>query len=103
MTLFEKRYATAINLVTNNNVQYAVGILFYLPLAFIVVGFAYEPASELAISIAYLVLANSAIAVSLLLFMLRHGEASRVSALFFLVPPTAALIAWASLVKFCPQ
>ncbi len=102
MTLFEKRYATAINLVTNNNVQYAVGILFYLSLAFIVVGFAYEPTSELAISTAYLVLANSAIAVSLLLFMLRHGEASRVSALLFSAPPTAELIAWGILGEVLP-
>ena len=32
--------------------------------------------------------------ISLLLAMIRRGEASRVSALFFLVPPATALIAW---------
>jgi drug/metabolite transporter (DMT)-like permease len=42
-----------------------------------------------------LVIANSLIAMTLLLAMIRHREAARVSALFFLVPPTAALIAWA--------
>jgi drug/metabolite transporter (DMT)-like permease len=40
----------------------------------------------------YLTLANSLIALSLLLAMIRHGAAARVSALFFLVPPLAALI-----------
>jgi drug/metabolite transporter (DMT)-like permease len=47
--------------------------------------------------LAYLVLANSLIATSLLLAMIRQGGAARVSALFFLVPPLAALIAWALL------
>jgi len=42
---------------------------------------------------ANLVLGNSLIATTLLLAMIRHGEAARVSALFFLVPPLAALIA----------
>ena len=45
-------------------------------------------------ALAYLVLGNSILAISLLLMMIRNGEATRVSALFFLVPPTAALIAW---------
>jgi drug/metabolite transporter (DMT)-like permease len=42
----------------------------------------------------YLVIGNSLISVTLLLAMIRRGEASRVSALFFLIPPTAAVIAW---------
>jgi hypothetical protein len=42
----------------------------------------------------YLAIGNSLVAVTLLLAMIRRGEASRVSALFFLVPPTAATIAW---------
>jgi drug/metabolite transporter (DMT)-like permease len=45
-------------------------------------------------SLAYLVLANSIVAISLFLAMIRHGEASRVSALFFLVPPSTAVIAF---------
>jgi drug/metabolite transporter (DMT)-like permease len=50
--------------------------------------------ASLVASLAYLVIGNSLIAVSLLLAMIREGEASRVSALFFLVPPVAAVIAW---------
>lgn len=41
--------------------------------------------------------ANTLVSITLLLAMLRDGEAARVSALFFLVPPLAALIAWAML------
>jgi drug/metabolite transporter (DMT)-like permease len=42
----------------------------------------------------YLAVGNFLISVTLLLAMIRRGEASRVSALFFLIPPIAALIAW---------
>ena len=45
-------------------------------------------------SLAYLIVCNSLISITLLLAMVRRGEASRVSALFFLVPPTAAVFAW---------
>ena len=49
---------------------------------------------ELVWSLAYLVIGNSIIAISLLLYLIRAGEVSRVSALLFLVPPVASLLAW---------
>jgi drug/metabolite transporter (DMT)-like permease len=45
-------------------------------------------------ALGYLVIANSIIAMSLLIAMIRAGEVSRVSALFYLVPPMSALMAW---------
>jgi drug/metabolite transporter (DMT)-like permease len=57
---------------------------------------------DLAISLTYLVLANSLVSITLLLMMMRRGEASRVSALFFLVPPLAAAIAWGVLGESLP-
>jgi drug/metabolite transporter (DMT)-like permease len=42
----------------------------------------------------WLVLVLSLGAVSLLYLLIRRGAASRVSGLFFLVPPCTALIAW---------
>jgi drug/metabolite transporter (DMT)-like permease len=53
-----------------------------------------EWAPGLFAGLAYLVLVNSLISLSLLFAMLRHGEAARASSVFFLVPPLAALIAW---------
>jgi len=47
-----------------------------------------------AFSLAWLVLGLSVAAVLLLLFMIREGEASRVAAYFYLVPPFTALEAW---------
>ena len=53
-------------------------------------------------SLAYLVLGNSIVAISLLLAMIKYGEASQVSALFFLVPPTTAIIAFVVLRETIP-
>src|SRR5690606_28067424 len=53
-------------------------------------------------SLAYLVLCNSLVAITLLLAMIRHGKASRVSALFFLVPPVTAIIAFLVLDEAIP-
>ena len=53
-------------------------------------------------ALAYLVIGNSLIAVGLLLAMIRAGDVSRVSALFFLVPPLAAMVAWIMLGEVMP-
>ena len=45
---------------------------------------------------------NSIIAMSLLLAMIRAGEVSRVSSLFYLVPPLSALMAWPVLGEAMP-
>jgi drug/metabolite transporter (DMT)-like permease len=93
-TVWEKRFGVSHHPLTSNMVQYMVGFLCTLPLALL-----FEPMNvtitpALLGALAYLVLGNSILAISLLLMMIRNGEATRVSALFFLVPPTAALIAW---------
>ena len=53
-------------------------------------------------ALGYLVIGNSIIAMSLLLAMIRAGEVSRVSSLFYLVPPISALIAWPVLGEAMP-
>ncbi len=93
-TVWEKRFGISHHPLTSNVIQYAVGLLFTLPLAILIEPMRVSVTPEFLIALAYLVLCNSILAISLLLMMIRNGEATRVSALFFLVPPTAALIAW---------
>lgn len=92
-TLYEKRFGTQIHPVASNFVQYGVGLAVSAPLAFWLEPMHVDWTSPLLGSLAYLVVGNSLIAITLLLAMIRHGEASRVSALFFLVPPCTAIIA----------
>lgn len=102
-TLWEKRFGTAgSSPLVLALVQFAAGLLALAPLSIALEGFRFDPHPELWLSIAYLVVANSLISLTLLLLMIRHGEVSRVSALFFLVPPTAALIAWAVIGEAMP-
>jgi drug/metabolite transporter (DMT)-like permease len=74
-------------------VQYAVGLIATAPLAYWLEPMHIEWTGPLLASLAYLVVGNSLVAITLLLTMIRYGEASRVSALFFLVPPCTAVIA----------
>lgn len=101
-TLYEKRFGLHHHPVTSNAVQYAVGFAAVLPLAFFTETMQVDWTPQLGMALAYLVIGNSLISVTLLLAMVRHGEASRVSALFFLVPPMAALMAWGLLGELLP-
>ena len=101
-SLWEKRFGLSHHPVTANLVGYSAGLICILPVAIaleavpggwnIFHDVRWTP--EFAAAVAYLVIGNSVIAVGLLLAMIRAGEVSRVSSLFFLVPPLAALIAW---------
>ena len=101
-TLYEKRFGLHHHPVTSNTVQYLVGFLLVLPLALSVERMEVDWTPDFAVALAYLVIGNSLIAVTLLLAMIRHGEAARVSALLFMVPPMAALIAWGLIGEVMP-
>jgi drug/metabolite transporter (DMT)-like permease len=92
-TLYEKRFGVVQHPITANLVQYAVGLLTTLPIA-LALGFHAVPDVHFIGIVLYLVVANSLISISLFLAMVRAGRASQVSALFYLVPPVAALMAW---------
>jgi drug/metabolite transporter (DMT)-like permease len=93
-TLYEKRFGIAQHPVCSNLIQYGVGFAAVLPLAWALEGMAVSWTGPMVAALLYLAVGNSLVSVTLLLAMIRRGEASRVSALFFLIPPTAALIAW---------
>lgn len=101
-TLYEKRFGVSHHPVTSNMIQYAVGAAFCLPLAWATEDLHITWNGEFVAVLAYLVLANSLLAMSLLLAMIRVGEVSRVSALFYLVPAFSALFAWPLLGEAMP-
>lgn len=102
-TLWEKRFGTESHPVVANLVQYAIGFVVVLPLAlWLEDGDIQWHAPGLWLSLAYLVVCNSIVAITLLLAMIRRGEVSRVSALFFVVPPGTALIALVLLAEELP-
>lgn len=101
-TLYEKRFGVTHHPVTANLIQYAVGAAFTLPLAFATESLQIQWDMQFVWVMTYLVLGNSLLALSLLLAMIRVGAVSRVSALFYLVPPLSALFAWPLLGEVMP-
>ena len=101
-TLWEKRFGLSYHPVTANLIGYAAGLVGVLPFMLAMEGGAIAWTPAFFAAMAYLVIGNSVIAVGLLLMMIRAGEVAKVSALFFLVPPLAAVIAWAILGEIMP-
>ena len=100
--IYEKRFGINAHPVTSNVLQYGIGFAMLTPIALQVETYHVAWDLEFAAALAYLVIGNSLIALTLLLAMIRRGEASRVSALLFLVPPLAALIAWVMIGEVMP-
>lgn len=101
-TLYEKRFGVTHHPVVSNLIQYAVGAGFTVPLALMTEEIRLSLDAEFVAVMAYLVIGNSILAMSLLLAMIRAGEVSRVSSLFYLVPAMSALFAWPILGEAMP-
>jgi drug/metabolite transporter (DMT)-like permease len=101
-TLWEKRFGVNMHPIVANSIQYAVGLAATLPVAFATETMHIEWTRDFLAALAYLVIGNSIVAMTLLLAMIRLGEVSRVSSLFYLVPPVSALIAWLLLGEALP-
>ena len=86
-TLVFKRLRTPEDLLAANTLQLGAASIALLPLAGLLEGpLRLVPSAELTLSLAYLIGVMSLGASFLWFWLLRHGEASRVSAFYFLTP-----------------
>lgn len=93
-TLYQKRYCAHMDLRSGGVVQYAATAAAMLLGAWLFETMVVEWTGEFVFALAWLVLVLSVGAVGLLYTLIRRGEASRVAALFYLTPPTVAVLAW---------
>jgi drug/metabolite transporter (DMT)-like permease len=93
-TLYQKRFCAGQDLRTGNLLQFAAAASACWLAALLFETRRIDWAPELVFALFWLVAVLSLGAVPLLYLLLRRGAASRVTSLFFLVPPTTALIAW---------
>ena len=100
--LYEKRFGVSHHPVISNLGQYGAGLIFVFPIAYSIETMQVQWTGTLVAALAYLVIGNSILAMTLLLAMIRAGEVSRVSALLFLVPPLAAIFGWLLLGEIMP-
>lgn len=101
-SLWEKRFGLSHHPVTANLVGFTAGLLGVLPAMLLTETMEVNWTWEFSAAFAYLVIGNSVIAVGLLLAMIRAGDVGKVSALFYLVPPMAAVLAWFLLGEIMP-
>ncbi len=92
-TLYQKRYVAPCDVRTANLVQLGAALLVTLPLA-LLEGESMRWNIELAGAMAWSVLGLTLGGSSLLYLLIQRGAATVVTSLFYLVPPTTALMAW---------
>jgi drug/metabolite transporter (DMT)-like permease len=93
-TLWQKRFLTGMDLRAGTAVQYGFTALAYTACALLFEPLRADWTVDFVIALSWSVLAMSVGAVTLLLWLIRHGAATGVAALFYLVPPTTAVMAW---------
>ena len=93
-TLFLKRYCPSFDLRAGSVIQFVAAFAVLLPLALLTETMHIEWNARFVFAIGWLALVLSIGAVSLLFVLIKHGEATRVSSLFYLTPLATAAMAW---------
>jgi drug/metabolite transporter (DMT)-like permease len=93
-TLYQKRYCTRVDMRSSAAIQFGACVLLYLPLVLLFEGQPVRWTTQFMFAMSWSVLVLSVGAISLLYWLLRHGAASNVARLFYLVPPVTALEAY---------
>ena len=93
-TLIQKRYAQNVDLITGSSYQYAAALLFFATLSFSMETGKVDWSFEFILTLSWLVIVLSLISILILLYMIRHGEATKVASYFYLTPPLAAFWGW---------
>ena len=101
-TLYQRTCAPAADLKAASVIQFAVSLAVLAPLALAVEGFRVHWAWPMAAAIAFLVIFASILGVSALYYLLRHGEATRVTSMMYL-PPAFAVALEAALFGLLPS
>ncbi|MDR2240909.1 MAG: DMT family transporter [Zoogloeaceae bacterium] len=93
-TLYQKRFCAELDLWSGSMIQFVAASLLLLPFALIFESMRVVWSGQFVFALGWLILVLSLGAISLLHLLIRHGAATRVSALFYLTPPTTALMAF---------
>lgn len=93
-TVYQKRYATALDLASGGVWQYAGATAVVLSGALLTERFGFDGSHQAWFALGWSVVVLSIAAILLLMLLIRHGEVSRVSGLIFLVPAVTSAIAY---------
>lgn len=94
-TLYQRSFCKTADLRSSAFIQFVLSLLVLAPLAWRVEGFAVRWSWQMAVSILFLVILASILAVNALHILMRRGHAAKVTSLLFLTPIVAVLLEWA--------
>lgn len=93
-TVYQKRFATALNLASGGAWQYVGASIAVLIPAFLFEEMRFDATFEAWFALGWSVIVLSLGAITLLMLLIRLGDVGRVSSLIFLVPGVSALMAY---------
>ncbi|MCK6413812.1 MAG: DMT family transporter [Azonexus sp.] len=93
-TLYQKRFCPKFDLRSGALIQFVPSALLTALAVLLFEDFRIDWSGEFVFALGWLVLVLSLGAISLLNLLIRSGSAVNVASLFYLTPPTTALIAW---------
>ncbi len=93
-TLYQKRFCTGMDLRTGTLIQYIAALAVMAPAAMALETMEIRWTMPFVLALGWLVLVLSLGAISLLMTLIRLGEAARVASFFYLVPPVTAILAY---------
>lgn len=93
-SLYQKRFCADMDLRAGMIIQHSVAGLATYGIACVIETRTVDWGVEAAFAVGWLALVLSVVATNLYYVMLRRGEAARVSSLFYLTPPTAAVLGY---------
>lgn len=93
-TIWQRKFSQTLPLATNNAIQAGSAAVFHG----VVMWFLEDPSIDLTLTfglaMGWQIIAVSFGAFTILMYLINHNSASQTSALFFLVPPVAAVMGW---------
>lgn len=94
-TLYQRVFCKTADLHSSALIQFIASLLVVVPLAWTIEGFVVRWSWALILSIMFVVILASIMAVNALHILMRRGHATKVTSLFFLTPIVAVLLEWA--------
>lgn len=100
--LYQRRFSPHADLKAATVVQFAASLAVLAPLGWAFEGFKVTFSYELLASIAFLVILASILGVSVFNYLMRHGEATRVTSMMYL-PPVFAVVLELAMFRVVPS
>ena len=93
-TLYQRAFCKQADLRSAAFIQFLLSLLVLAPLAWSMEGFAVQWSWQMVVSIVFLVIFASILAVNALHTLMRRGHAAKVTSLLFLTPVVAVFLEW---------